>query len=178
MLTIAGPAAETSFRLDKLAREIAGVLPAITGVSAHFEHYIRLEQSLSDQQERILRALLDYGDKDRSVASGQALYVVPRLGTISPWASKATDIARICGLPVARIERGRVYVLETATELTAEALAAALPFLYDRMTETALTEPPVAAQLFADHQPRPVAWIELMSRGRQALLEADGRGGR
>jgi phosphoribosylformylglycinamidine synthase len=142
MLRLPGPAAETAFRLAKLAAEIGRLIPGVRGVAARFEHYVHTRKTLSAAETGVLNALLDYGAGSGPEAAGQAIHIVPRLGTISPWASKATDIARISGLDVARIERGRVYCLDIARPLSAIELAGVLPLLHDRMTETALTEPP------------------------------------
>jgi len=173
MLCLPGPWAETAFRLDKLAREISALVPRIGSVSARFEHYVRPERELSDAEAKVLSALLDYGARFEAAAHPVAIHVVPRLGTISPWASKATDIARICGLPVARIERGRVYYLATDEALSAAESDALLPLLHDRMTETALSSAADAAQLFASHRPRPVARIDVVAGGRGALVQAN-----
>ena len=113
MLQLAGPPAATAFRLKKLRAELRALAPAVTDVTVYFEHYVSLARPLSAEQERVLGALLDYGDGAVTPQRrrAQRIYVVPRLGTISPWASKATDIARLCSLPVRRVERGRVYEL-------------------------------------------------------------------
>jgi phosphoribosylformylglycinamidine synthase len=173
MLSLPGPEAETAFRLEKLAGELAQAVPALGGISVRFEHYVHLERSLTDAESAVLEALLEYGARVRAEAAGQPVYVVPRLGTISPWASKATDIARICGLPVARIERGRVYRLDAGRVLAAADIEKLLPFLHDRMTETALMMPPTESQIFAVHRPRPVAWIDLLGSGPDALVDAN-----
>ncbi|HEY5665251.1 MAG TPA: AIR synthase-related protein, partial [Gammaproteobacteria bacterium] len=173
MLTLEGPVAETAFRLSKLAAEIAERVPGIAGVSVRFEHYAHLERPLSEPETVVLEALLDYGSPADAADTPQVVHVVPRLGTISPWASKATDIARICGLPVSRIERGRAYFLATDRTLDEGEITKILPLLHDRMTETPLLEAPTADQLFAKHRPTPVGWVELMERGAEALVEAN-----
>ena len=89
------------------------------------------------------------------------LYVVPRLGTISPWASKATDIARICALPVRRLERGRVFELAARRPLEPDEINQLARLLHDRMTETLLATPPGEALLFVQHQLKPARSIEL-----------------
>ena len=126
-----------------------------------FEHFVHLERALDDGEQRVLRALLDYGGgAARADGGGQRLYVVPRLGTISPWASKATDIAKLCALPVRRVERGRVYELAARAALAREELERIGPLLHDRMTETLLEQPPRESTLFADHEPRAARAID------------------
>ena len=118
MLQLAGPPAATAFRLLKLRTELRALEPAITDVAVRFEHFVHLERPLDWRERRVLEALLDYGGGalDLCAATGarQRLYVVPRLGTISPWASKATDIAGSASSPVRRVERGRVVELAIA----------------------------------------------------------------
>jgi phosphoribosylformylglycinamidine synthase len=172
-LTLEGPAAETAFRLDRLTAEVRRIVPAVEGISARFEHYVHPERVLSERDTSVLAALLDYGTRAGPDANGRALYVVPRLGTISPWSSKATDIARICGLPVRRIERGRVLRFAAGRALGDADLERLLPLVHDRMTETALAASPTEAELFALRRPRPVEWIDLMQRGAAALEAAN-----
>jgi phosphoribosylformylglycinamidine synthase len=175
MLQLAGPPAATAFRLKKLRAELRALAPAVTDVTVYFEHYVSLARSLTAPEERVLGALLDYGDGAVTPQNGrQRIYVVPRLGTISPWASKATDIARLCSLPVRRVERGRVYELTVSAALTAAEMKRVAPLLHDRMTETLLTEPPKRATLFADHEPRPVRTVDVLGGGRAALERANG----
>jgi phosphoribosylformylglycinamidine synthase len=170
MLQLAGPPAATAFRLEKLRAELRSLAPAVTDVAAHFEHFVHLERPLREHEEGVLRALLDYGGgaAPRS-GGGQKLYVVPRLGTISPWASKATDIAKICALPVLRIERGRVYELAASSVLKEAERQRIAPLLHDRMTETLLAEAPREEQLFATHAPRPVRTVDVLGNGLAAL---------
>ncbi|MBL8539468.1 MAG: phosphoribosylformylglycinamidine synthase, partial [Betaproteobacteria bacterium] len=107
---------------------------------------------------------------------GDLLLVVPRLGTLSPWSSKATDIARHCGLDaVRRIERGVAYTIVTdaAQPLDAAQRGAIAPFLYDRMTETVLDRFEDAARLFQEVTPAPLATVDVLGGGRAALLRAN-----
>ncbi|RPI63412.1 MAG: phosphoribosylformylglycinamidine synthase, partial [Lysobacterales bacterium] len=175
MLQLAGPPAATAFRLEKLRAELRSLAPSVSDVAVHFEHFVHLERPLTEREDGVLRALLDYGGGAAARTAGrQKLHVVPRLGTISPWASKATDIARICSLPVHRIERGRVVELAVRSVLTDVERQRIAPLLHDRMTETLLTEPPREELLFAAHEPRPVRTVDLLAGGRPALERANG----
>jgi phosphoribosylformylglycinamidine synthase len=178
MLQLAGPPAATAFRLEKLRTELRSLASTVTDVATHFEHFVHLERPLSPPEDRILRALLDYGGGAAARTAGrQKLYVVPRLGTISPWASKATDIAKICSLPLLRIERGRVFELAVSSVLTDAERQRIAPLLHDRMTETLLTAPPKEEQLFAAHSPRPVRTVDVLAGGRAALARANAEFG-
>jgi phosphoribosylformylglycinamidine synthase len=174
MLQLAGPPAATAFRLEKLRAELRAIAPTVTDVAVHFEHFVNVERPLTAAEQRVLEALLDYGGGAAPATSGrQRLYVVPRLGTISPWASKATDIAKICSLPVLRIERGRVYELAVGAVLTDAERKRIAPLLHDRMTETLLGERPKQELLFAEHAPRPVRTVDVLGGGRAALERAN-----
>jgi phosphoribosylformylglycinamidine synthase len=108
MLQLLGANAFSPFRLQKRAEQIRRTVAGVTGLKAHFVHFVELEQELSTAQHEVLLKLLDSQGTDlKFVPGGFSLWVVPRLGTISPWSSKATDIAHNCGLiSVKRIERG------------------------------------------------------------------------
>ncbi len=179
MLQLAGPAAETAFRLSKLQARLHSRCDAVSGVSVRFRHFVHLERELDSRERTVLDALLDYGTP-AAPASGdssprQALFVVPRFGTISPWSSKATEIARICALPVDRVERGRVYELEVRRALGDEEVELLADLLHDRMTESFTAEAPSEALLFGRHAPKPVEWVDSTGLGRAALDEANGR---
>ena len=174
MLQLAGPPAATAFRLEKLRAELRSLAPTVTDVAVHFEHFVNLERPLTESEQRVLTALLDYGGGAVEPPVGrQRVYVVPRLGTISPWASKATDIAKICSLPVQRIERGRVFELAVRSVLSDAERQRIAPLLHDRMTETLLTERPKQELLFAEHRPRPVRTVDVLGGGRAALERAN-----
>ncbi len=179
MLQLAGPAAETAFRLSKLQARLHSRCDAVSGVSVRFRHFVHLERELDSRERTVLDALLDYGTP-AAPASGdssprQALFVVPRFGTISPWSSKATEIARICALPVDRVERGRVYELEVRRALVDQEVESLADLLHDRMTESFTAEAPSETLLFGKHAPQPVEWVDSTGLGRAALDEANGR---
>ncbi len=181
MLQLPGPPAETAFRLDKLRARVGGLVGGLGALGVRFVHYAHLESPLDARQRQVLDALLTYGPGvaspiEAGPAAGRryALHVVPRLGTISPWASKATDIAKICGLPVARLERGRIVEIETAGDFGPAEVERIAPLLHDRMTESLLQEAPTEAQLFGRPAPAPATAIDLRGRGVSALEEANG----
>ncbi len=119
MLQLPGPTAETAFRLQRLSTQLAAHCAAIRGVSVRYLHFAHTECELTAAEQVILDALLTYGSATAWAGGGRELVVVPRLGTISPWASKATDIARNCDLPIQRVERGRLYSLDFSTAVSA-----------------------------------------------------------
>ena len=179
MLAIRGSAALSPFRIAKLLERLRGPCPGIATLEATFVHFVDLDRELAAEERTRLDALLTYGPQDLQRAGGAghgvALWVVPRPGTISPWASKATDIAQVCGLAaVRRIERGIEYRLTQGggTDLSESQLAAVAALLHDRMTEAVLSAPEQAQSLFAREAPRPLRRVSL-AEGRDALLRAD-----
>jgi len=173
VLKLPGPVAETEFRRRKLTGELAAACPDVTGVAVRFVHLVQLKAELDAGQRKLLEALLEYGSAAGQSAGGQEITIVPRIGTISPWASKATDIARICGLPVQRIERGRVYSIFATERLEAAMLNRLAPMLHDRMMETAIFGGELPQELFAAHVPRPSRTIAVLAAGRAALVDAN-----
>src|SRR5437588_612814 len=178
ILGIAGTAALSPFRGAKLLERLRAIEPAVTALDSRFMHFVECTRALTAGERAVLLALLTYGPRPQApppAGEGAAnrVLVVPRAGTISPWSSKATDIARVCGLePVRRIERGIEYRLEAPRPLGAARLAALAPALFDRMTEMALLEASEVAPLFAHAAPRPLERVPLAA-GRAALVEAD-----
>ena len=99
MLVFRGAPAFTPARLAKHLRKIQGQNPSICDAAAEFVHFAELAEPLSDDEAHVLDRLLHYGPRVKTHAlSGRRLLVVPRIGTISPWSSKATDVAHNCGL--------------------------------------------------------------------------------
>ena len=174
MIRLRGAPAFSTFRTEKLLRQLQTINSEIAAVYAEFVHFVDLNQPLDSTQQQQLEALLTYGpcsEQNRSVdvENPQAI-AVPRLGTLSPWSSKATDIAKNTGLSaVNRIERGIAYYIQGADPLSHEASAV----LYDRMVETLLGSFGEAAALFEHQSPRPLKTVDVLAGGRQALAEAN-----
>lgn len=180
MLRLPGSRALSRFRLDRLLEAIRSQVPAVTGINARHEHFVQLDGDLSTDERGILDALLHYGDVAAESAenTGTRLLVTPRPGTISPWSSKATDIARNCGLSaVRRIERGAVYELYHEGYLDPEALALIRPLIHDRMTESVWDSETGADALFTLREPAPLVTVDLLGGGREALVRADSEMG-
>jgi phosphoribosylformylglycinamidine synthase len=158
LLELRGARALSDFRLAKLLPLLQRAAPHVRGVSAEFRHFVELEAEPAAAERALLERLLRYGAAPAQPGRGDTLYlVVPRIGTLSPWSSKATDIARNCGLAkVRRIERGTAY--HVAGGARSAAVAA---LLHDRMTESVLGAPGEAERLFQQVPPRPLARVAL-----------------
>jgi phosphoribosylformylglycinamidine synthase len=171
ILKLRGGPALSAFRLQKLHARLAEIAPGARIAGTEFWHFVETAHALAAGERAVLEQLLVYGEPLRpATPPGELLLVVPRIGTISPWSSKATDIARQCGLAaVRRIERGIAYYIEGAPGHRWEIAAP----LHDRMTETALDALDAAEQLFRHVAPRPLLAIDLLAHGRAALEEAN-----
>jgi phosphoribosylformylglycinamidine synthase len=177
ILRLRGAPALSGFRLEKFLREFTGVIPSLKQACAEYWHFVASRSPLSAEQTSVLEQLLTYGPHHpTSVSRGELILIVPRLGTISPWASKATDIAGHCGLDsIVRIERGIAWYLEKAEEgsLTLEERRRVLPLIHDRMTESVLTEFDEVDELFSEAVPTPLRVIEVLTDGVSALEAAN-----
>ncbi|OZY85994.1 phosphoribosylformylglycinamidine synthase [Cellvibrio mixtus] len=174
MLILRGAPALSSFRTQKLLTTLQQRVPAVTGVSSEFVHFANLSALLSAEQQQVLQQLLTYGPKVEGEVNhdGELFLVVPRLGTISPWASKATDIAKNTGLDaVKRVERGVAYYVQGAISATDR--AAIIAVLHDRMVETVFDSLDAAAQIFTTQEPAPQTSVDILGGGRAALVAAN-----
>ena len=174
----------SSFRAAQLLPRLQAVEPKITGLRARFIHCVATEAALSADQTKRIAELLTYGQPGEAINAkaldSAVILVSPRLGTVSPWASKATDIARNCGLMVKRIERiteFRVnfkHGLFGKTVLSPDQHARVAALLHDRMIESVLTDRAQAEQLFSELVAAPLETIDVLAGGQlqgKAALE-------
>ncbi len=178
IIRLRGRSAYSPFRLTRLLRDATARVPRIVSVGAEYWHFVRLHRALAQDERHRLDRILAYGPSYAPVEQGgQTLVVVPRLGTLSPWSSKARDILRQCAMDaVERIERGIVYHFHAEGEPLADADLQQLgPVIHDRMTQTVLPTIEAADTLFARFDPQPLRHIELMASGRSALVAANAQ---
>jgi phosphoribosylformylglycinamidine synthase len=175
-----GGNAISDFRIAQLLPRLAQISPNIQGLSARFVHLVSANTPLQGDQIQTLAALLTYGDPYAGPTDGPVIVVSPRLGTVSPWASKATDIAHNCGLPIHRVERITEYrlvlksgLLGGAKALSDEQLGQVAALLHDRMTESALPKREDALALFTALQAAPMEHVDVLGGGRSALEAAN-----
>jgi phosphoribosylformylglycinamidine synthase len=173
-----GNPALSAFRLEKLRNALKAVAPSVTLEDTRHWYFTELSAPLNDADEKLLERLLNLDSSLSLPASSlQKLLIVPRLGTISPWSSKATDIAQHCALPsVARIERGVVYYLKSkgGSSLSVAEKQAVLPFLHDRMTESVIEQiAGIEDRIFQHGSPRPLSIVDILDGGKAALESAN-----
>jgi phosphoribosylformylglycinamidine synthase len=175
LLCLKGDPAFSAFRLQRLQSRLTAALPDIEGVTADYWHFAALRRPLSAEERSKLAALLE--ERAASSEAGELFLVTPRIGTISPWSSKATDIAWNCDLDaVERIERGIAYHLTVkgGRALTADERRTAAALLHDRMTDSVLPGFDAAGELFRHFEPKPLSTIDVLKGGKAALVEANG----
>ncbi|SIT73056.1 phosphoribosylformylglycinamidine synthase [Ectothiorhodosinus mongolicus] len=172
MLRLSGAAALSEFRLQRLAKSLKGVVPHLERVDATQRFFVQTRHVPTEAEQKQIQALLEAMPLPTDAETGETqILVVPRIGTVSPWSTKATDIARHCGLGgvVERIEQGIAYALKTESPLSAQEREAILSLLHDRMTQTVLTQSADAEGLFAHHEAAPVRRIPLGDDPEAAL---------
>ena len=174
MFSMPGAPALSQFRLDRLVQALQGVDSRVRALGSRFTHFVDSTRGLDESELELLGKLLTYGPRPQlQEERGQRVLVTPRLGTVSPWSSKATDIAHVCGLDaVRRVERGTAYFIDAAQTLTDAELRALGALLHDRMTESVWTDER-EPDLFRGGAPRPLRIVPLGRDGQGALARAN-----
>ena len=171
MIVLQGPSALTSARFRNLRVAISRHNPQLEALDAHYVHYVHTSTPLGEGEQAVLTRLLQYGptappQAKRGASPDVEYWIIPRVGTISPWSSKATDITHICGLKtISRVERGLYWSFSGKVREP----GALHHLLHDRMTQTLLTSPPEASHIFTQGVPRPVERISLGASKTEAL---------
>ncbi len=175
MLQLLGGLALSDFRKNKLLTSLQAVVPDITDIQASYWHFVDLEKTLSSDERAVLDSLLHTESAIEKTTSDTNLFlVIPRPGTISPWSSKATDIAHNCGLTdVQRIERGILYQIVSDNLLDSTQWQAISALLHDRMTESVFSDLGEAERLFYHSEPAPLTKVDILNGGRAALVKAN-----
>ena len=173
----------SDFRAQQLLPKLQDIDSKITSISARFVHLVATDHPLKPEEKIQLAALLSYGEPCKQQTGKkleESVFIVsPRLGTVSPWASKATDIARNCGLSVKRIERITEYGVALKSGLFGKAAltdvqrSQVAALLHDRMTESVMADRAQATALFTELQAAPLQTIDVLMGGKAALESAN-----
>lgn len=174
MLLLPGSPSLSQFRISRLISGLQAIESGIETLSARFIHFVDLADDLTDAELSILKELLSYGEYEVIPETvKEKILVVPRAGTISPWSSKATEIAQRCGLDsVKRIERGFEYSLISKIPLSRYTKNRLAALLHDRMTQTVCFDG-IDPGFFSEHQPLPLQTVDIIGQGRAALTKAN-----
>lgn len=175
VLPLRGVTALSDFRVEKLLQKAAALgLPEVK-LKSEFWYFVGSEKALDAATVEKLQALLAAQSVEQTPKAREGLHlflVTPRLGTISPWASKATNIAENCGLAgIERIERGMAVWLEGA--LTDEQKQQWAALLHDRMTESVLPDFQTASKLFHHLESETFSTVDVLGGGKEALVKAN-----
>jgi len=174
-----GGNALSDFRIQPILKRLQAIHPDVNALRARFVHLVATDHALSPEEHARLAALLTYGDPFGSAGqpansdSGSLVVVTPRFGTVSPWASKATDIAHNCGINVRRIERIAEYHVGTKHAIEPQQLREIAAQLHDRMIESAMFTRADAHKLFGELPPAPMESVDVLGGGRSALEKAN-----
>ena len=174
-----GGNALSSFRALQLLSPLQGIHDKIAGIAARYVHLVASDFPPEEALQANIAALLTYGDPYAGPSEGPSVVVGPRFGTVSPWASKATDIAHNCGFSVKRIERLVEYRvtlkngLLSKASLTGDQLQNIAALLHDRMTESAMLDRNQAHDLFHALHPAPMEHVDVLGGGKAALVQAN-----
>ncbi|WP_293730279.1 phosphoribosylformylglycinamidine synthase [uncultured Actinobacillus sp.] len=170
-----GSAALSDFRLNQLATRFQNANLPVKSCYAEYMHFAHLSASLSVEETQELEELLHYGPTlAQHEPKGECFVVIPRVGTISSWSSKATDIAHNCGLEkVIRLERGLAFYFEFDRTLTADEEDKLRSHIHDRMMESVVRKAEDAAKLFDQQEPKPFTTVDVLNGGRKALETAN-----
>ncbi len=174
MLIFEGGSALSDFRARSLSHQLKCISPGIEGFTARFYHFIDTAGTLSPAENDRLNALLSYAPAPREAGNDYQVLVIPRPGTISPWSSKATDIACNCALDkVRRIERGTLFQFALVKELDSQEQDRIAQHLHDRMTESVVFSVQKAASLFAQESARGLVRLDFKRNPKAVLHQAD-----
>ncbi|MGQ8366315.1 phosphoribosylformylglycinamidine synthase [Glaciecola sp. 1036] len=172
MLVLFGSTALSPFAKSKLLDQLSQQNIQFEDIAARYVHIVDLSDDLNDEEAEVLANLLTYGPiSSHEKEFSQSFLVVPRTGTISPWSSKATNIAKNCGLSkVRRIERGIMYYFESSSQNANSVLA---DLVHDRMTQDVIEDINKTSALFEEHSPKSVTSVDILNGGREALASAN-----
>lgn len=173
MLIFQGLPALSKFRNQKLLTSIQDIESSVTALYAEYVHFVEVNKALTAEESLIITSLLKYGPRTAAIQpKGNLLLVTPRPGTISPWSTKATNIAHNAGLSsVGRIERGIAYYLKGNTNITVNKLLHSL--ICDRMTEATFLAMSEVESLFVAHDPAQTMTIPMLTEGKAAMQKAN-----
>lgn len=172
---LCGSSALSDFRLNQLLAQCKSFNLPVTALSTEFVHFFTVSNKLTQSEKHTLQQLLHYGpvllDTNKE---GMQLIVTPRIGTLSPWSSKATEIAHNCGLTnIKRIERGIAYYIQQSKPFTESQFNLFKQLIHDRMLEQVFTDFNQVAALFSTQSPIPFKTIDILKQGKAALITAN-----
>ena len=170
----------SEFRKSALLNEVKKSILEIEGLTSSYLHIVESKDRLSSKDQQSLNQILAYGeDIKEEVSPENIIFIGPRIGTISPWSSRATDIIQHCGIDILRIERIKTisFITNSGKPLSKSEKEALGQLLYDRMTESIFIDQDDTNKLFIHHNPRPLNHIDITDKGiseLQRFNEAEG----
>ncbi|WP_297810200.1 phosphoribosylformylglycinamidine synthase [uncultured Methylophaga sp.] len=177
MLQLIGRPAFSAFRLEKLLSTIQAEVASVTAIRTEYRYFVEIEGEciLPEKEQELVETLLQAKVADSEPQADESFFLVtPRPGTISPWSSKATDIAENSGADdIQRIERGVAFFVKSSEALSAAQREAVSQQLHDRMIESVFETVDDADRLFVHGASRPLVSVDILNGGREALVNAN-----
>ena len=160
------------FKVNTLNEKIKPLIPNLNLIGTEYIHFIDSDKDLSTSNKKTLDKLLNYAPEIDLKNSQHSVTISPRIGTISPWSSKASDICKLCGLSViSRVERGINYHFDR--KINAQELIIILELVMDKMTESHLREINDSDLLFSEFKPNEFNSIDILTFGKSAITDAN-----
>lgn len=169
MIILEGGQALSATNKKSLLADLKSSGVKVSDISAQYIHFVDSDK-LSDKDKVILDNLFDYSEPFQEIEHNQQFVVLPRLGTISPWSSKATDIIKNSGADAGRVERGIIYFIQSEAEIDLKKLT---DIFSDRMSETIVDSVDQLGDMFSVGEPKPLKKYAVNEQGKQALVEAN-----
>ena len=167
----------SEFRKNEFLKKAKIIGCEIRNLTSTYLHLIESQKPLSEVDELRLSKLLDYGLKNQLKPFKEKFFISPRIGTISPWSSRATNIAQQCNIDILRIERCIAISIDVAEELSTEKKNALMHIFFDRMTESIFFEAEDLNKLFVHKTPKQLSKINLLDEGKEAIARFNNENG-
>ena len=169
MIILEGGQALSATNKKSLLADLKSSGAKVSDISAQYVHFVNSDK-LSDKDKEIIGNLFDYSEPFQETTHNQQFVVLPRLGTISPWSSKASDIIKNSGASVGRVERGIIYFIQSEAEIDLKKLT---DIFSDRMSEIIVSGVDQLSDMFNVGEPKPLKTYSVNEQGKQALVEAN-----
>ena len=169
-----GPSTLSTFRQKNLLDSLRKSKISVDSIDAYFQYFIWTEADLNPYELNQINQLLNLSGSEASKSKGKYhYYVTPRIGTVSPWSSKATEITKLCNLQILRLERGIEFVIQTSKKLTVDELSTIYAHTHDRMTESILLDSSDLQYQYQILTDQSFKTVDILTEGKAALLHAN-----
>ena len=178
MSSFVGNKIYSNFRANNLLRVIQAKHPSVVDLSSAYIHIFESEEKLNSIELNNLKQILDYGEKaDIQKKFNNVLFIGPRIGTISPWSSRAKDIVVHCGININKIERLSKVFFQTDDVISKKEMISIGRIISDQMTESIFLDEKSSFQLFSNPKQKKIEYIAFLSNGKKAIEDYTSKNG-